>query len=234
MNQEKIWEEFWEEHNKKFLSSDITPKEYHLDLKNIVNNYKDKRKIIEIGCGTGITSLLLNDNFDKTLLDCDINAIDLTKTLFKKADKQAQFINADMFETNINSKTYDIVFNSGVIEHFNYTERVKALKEYKRILIDNGFIILAFPNHYCLPYRIGYLMANLLNKWPYPKEYKLYDMAKELKECNLMLEKRLIIADNMLAESLNFNKILKNIFCFFNKLFKFEGYLTVLIIKNEV
>ena len=74
------------------------PFEHQQDLKTIIDEYLEvSSKIIEIGCGTGLTSLILDDNFDKTLLDKDERALSLAKNSFDLKDKHATFINSDIF-----------------------------------------------------------------------------------------------------------------------------------------
>jgi len=76
---------------------------------------------------------------------------------------------AVQFNMPFKNETYDIVFNSGVIEHFDKKERSRALKEYSRILRNDGVIIIAFPNHFSVPYSLAYLVRNNLlfrYRWP--------------------------------------------------------------------
>jgi len=233
-------EEIWINHIKNSSVDDVikeydNPAIFQKELIKLINKeFKNKSKIIEVGCELGVTSLLLNDKFDKTLLDLNPLAIDLTKKAHIRLNKQANFIVADMFDMPFNNNEFDIVFNAGVIEHFNYKEREKALLEYSRILKNDGIIIIAFPNHYSLPYRLAYIIRNLFNKWPYPNEYKLFDLIKEIDNSNLILEKRVILSKKSLMNWLDFIKPLRKIFEVIDKFYNFEGYLTVLIIRKKI
>lgn len=231
MQQKKIWKSFWDKCEDN-LKDALEVKEYHLDLKKIIEQFQNKNDIIEIGCGTGITSLILDDRFKKNLLDYDENIINFAKQLFEKENKKAIFINEDIFSNTLVEKSYDIVFNSGLMEHYDKETRIRILKEFKRILKNDGCIIIAIPNHYCIPYRMGYIILRLLNMWPYPKEYKIKNFDTELKMLNLITEKNIICAKNILKDSIR-NKVLKSLYEIFTTIFGFEGYLRVFIIKKD-
>ncbi|TCL64737.1 methyltransferase family protein [Hydrogenispora ethanolica] len=209
------------------------PQEFQLALRDIIKSVKkssNPSKIIEIGCGNGITSLILDNNFEKYLLDYDPKAIELAKELFNLFNQQAQFFTSDMFDMPFVDEYFDIVFNAGVIEHFSFEDRVSALNEYSRVLKENGLLVIAFPNHYSLPYRLGYLKKVISGKWPYPQEFKLFDLKQELDSCSLELVKRVVTSKKTSFYFLS--RGLRSIFLSIDKFFKFEGYLTVLIIKK--
>ena len=232
-------EEIWINHIKNSTVEDVireynTPAMFQKELITLINNESnDNKKIIEIGCELGVTSLLLADKFDKTLLDLNPLAIELTKKAHMKLEKKAQFIVANMFKMPIKDKEFDIVFNAGVIEHFNQAERMSAFKEYSRIMKDNGIMYIAFPNHYSFPYRLAYKIRKLLHKWPYPDEYKIYDLKVEIQGANLILEERMVLSKSSVMNWLNFIPPLKFIVQFLDRFYRFEGYLTVLKIRKK-
>jgi len=96
-----------------------------------------------------------------------------------------------------------------------------------------GVMFIAFPNHYSLPYRLAYKIRKLLKKWPYPDEYKIYDLKEEIKNANLILEERIVLSKGSLMRWLNFAPPLKWIFQIIDKFYDFEGYLTVLKIRKK-
>ncbi|KNZ70047.1 type 11 methyltransferase [Thermincola ferriacetica] len=213
------------------------PHEFQVDLKNIINEYSEiYRDIIEVGCDTGVTSLILSDKFNKTLLDINPYAIELSKSVADKLNKKVTFVVADMFNMPFEDKSFDIVFNSGVIEHFDADQRTMLLAEYSRILRDNGLIIIGFPNHYSLPYRLAYVLHKkvlLGYNWPSPNEFKIFDMKNEIVKNNLILEKRVIVSKNYLFGLWNKFKPVKYIFKILDKFINFQSYLTVLVIRKN-
>jgi len=232
-------EEIWINHIKNTSVEDVvneynSPAIFQKELVELIDKeYSNNKKIIEVGCELGVTSLLLDDRFQKTLLDLNPLAIELTKKAHEELDKKSEYIVADMFNMPIENKEFDIVFNAGVIEHFGDEERTKALTEYSRIMKDGGVMFIAFPNHYSLPYRLAYKIRKLLKKWPYPDEYKIYDLKEEIKNANLILEERIVLSKGSLMRWLNFAPPLKWIFQIIDKFYDFEGYLTVLKIRKK-
>jgi ubiquinone/menaquinone biosynthesis C-methylase UbiE len=233
-------EEIWIKHIQNSTIEDIVneynnPAVFQKELVALIEKEVSlNKKIIEVGCELGVTSMLLDDSFNKTLLNLNPLAIELTKKAHIKLNKKADFIVANMFKMPFQDKTFDIVFNAGVIEHFNKDERKKALKEYSRILKDEGVMYIAFPNHYSVPYRLAYLIRKVLKKWPYPSEYKIYDLKEEINKTNLILEERIILSKKSVMKWLDFFSLLKKILIFLDKFYAFEGYLTVLKIRKKV
>ena len=231
-------EEIWKNHIKNTSIDDVikdynSPAIFQKELVQYIKNEIPDGRILEAGCELGVTSMLLADQFETTLLDLNSDAIELTKKAHELLDIKAEFVVGDMFKTPFNDKYFDVVFNAGVLEHFNKKERLLAIKEYSRIIKDNGVMILAYPNHYSLPYRLGYLVRRLINKWPYPKENKIYDMKYEINQANLVLKSRITISKKSLMRWVKFMPKIKKILCFIDRFFPFEGYLTVLKVAKK-
>ena len=231
------WQEVYEkEQIEEWLKQFENPAEFQLDLKNILNEYSNSHpKVIEIGCGIGITSLILSDKFERTLLDNNPKVIELAKEIAVIKNKNCNFILADMFKLPFGNNEFDLVFNSGVIEHFNFLDRVRLLKEYARILNKEGIMIIAFPNHYSPPYRTAYVVKKKLlagKDWPYPEEYKLYDLKAEIKAAGLKLLERRVVAKAMTFEFVEQWGWAKKLFKWWNYVKLIEGYLTVLKISK--
>jgi ubiquinone/menaquinone biosynthesis C-methylase UbiE len=235
MTQEEIWINLIKDTTVDDVIKEYNhPAIFQTELVDLIDQeYTYDKKIIEVGCELGVTSLLLNDSFNKTLLDLNPLAIDLTKEAHNNLNKKANFIVGDMFYMPIEDKKFDIVFNAGVIEHFDLNKRIKALKEYSRIMKDGGVMFIAFPNHYSLPYRLAYNIRKLLHKWHYPDEYKMYDLRMEIQSANLVLEERITLSKASLMRWLDFIPPIKKFFQFIDIFYKFEGYLTVLKIEKN-
>ena len=231
-------EEIWINHIKNTDVKDVineyhNPAHFQRELADLIKNNSGcgNFNVIEVGCELGVTSLLLPDKYNKTLLDLNPLAIDLVKKSHKELNKEATFLVADMFNMPIEDGKYHIVFNAGVIEHFNESERECAFKEYRRILKSNGIMYIAFPNHYSFPYRAAYIIRRFFNKWPYPEEFKIFDLKKEIDNAGLQLERRVTLSKKSLMKWLDFIPPLKWLLQLIDKTYNFEGYLTTLIIK---
>ena len=233
--QSEIWSELTELIDFKTLTINAEhPDEFQIDLKKVIDAFcKDNTQIIELGSFTGVTSLILDDRFDKTLLDIDRTALDLSKRLFHHFKKSAKFVQGDMFKTPFKDESFNIVFNSGVLEHYNFEERKRALSEYLRILKPNGIMLIAFPNHYSKPYRLAYLFLNMIKKWPYPKEKKLFNLYKEVNESGATICNRQVLAHETALLYVKGIRLVGIILSIIIKLVGYEGYLTVLTIKKK-
>lgn len=234
MKQEEIWLNLSAHKEiEDVVNAYNNPSYFQLALKDIIDSYADKyKKVIEVGCDTGITSLILDDQFKKTYLDLNPKAINILEQSAKKLKKDGDFVIADMFKMPFSNESFDIVFNAGVIEHFDLYERTLALKEYARILRKDGLMLIAFPNHYSVPYRISYLYKNLRKTWLWPQEYKIYDLRREIEQAGLCFEKRIVVNKENILNWIDFCYPLKKTLFWLDKCLNFEGYLTVIFIRK--
>ena len=124
----------------------ITANKY---IHKYLKNRKDP-KIIDIGAGTGKYSIALyNEGYDVT-------AVELVKhnlMYIKKANPniksyQGNALNMKRFK----DKTFDMVLLFGPMYHLiSEEEKLKALSEAKRILKDDGIILISYyMNEYCI------------------------------------------------------------------------------------
>jgi ubiquinone/menaquinone biosynthesis C-methylase UbiE len=235
MNQNEIWIN----HIKNLTAIDVVndynkPAIFQKELSDYINSYLGEyEKVIEVGCETGVTSFLLNNHFNKTLLDLNPNAIALAQEAAVLLNKNAKFVIGDMFKMDFQNNSFDLLFNAGVIEHFKKEERILALLEYSRVLRSKGKMIICYPNHYCTPYRFSYIVLRLFRRWPYPSEYRIYDLKEEIDLVGLVLEQRLTMSKKTIFNWLNFTPFMKSIFRMLDKLLNYEGYLTVLVIAKK-
>lgn len=102
-------------------------------------------KILDAGCGEGV----LVDRYRKK--GWAIEGIDLnySSDLVKRGS-----ILAMPYE----DKTFDCIFLLDVIEHLNYVDQEQCLAELKRILKDDGTLIVSIPNLAHLASRMSFLL----------------------------------------------------------------------------
>ncbi len=192
-----------------------------------------RRKIVEVGCETAVTSLLLADTHDVTAIDINQRAISLVEAASAALGRKVDAIVCDMFAMPFGDAEFDIVFNAGVIEHFSEEERARALAEYARVMKGDGRMFIAFPNHYCPPYRFAYLVMRLLGVWRFPSEYRIYDLGREAQRCGLSISQRLTLSRGTIFNWLSFLPPAKALFRLLDRVFHFEGYLTVVVLSKS-
>jgi SAM-dependent methyltransferase len=97
-------------------------------------------KIIDIGCATGSNLRLLKDMGFKNYLGLDNNTL---SKKFIENKNLGEVIVGDICQNNFPDKTFDLIIATDVLEHIN--DDNLALKEMRRILKDNGRIIVTVP-----------------------------------------------------------------------------------------
>ncbi|MCK5474912.1 MAG: class I SAM-dependent methyltransferase [Candidatus Aenigmarchaeota archaeon] len=143
-------------------------------------------KILEAACGSGLmSSRLSKQGADTYLLDFSAYALKDAGKNFKNNKQMFLGTKADIMKMPFNDNTFDIVWNQGVIEHFDKPEKV--VKEMMRITKKGGVLIIFIPA-YLSPLHIIYnilLTTKTINLWPFDKQKffktkELRDIAKDL------------------------------------------------------
>ncbi len=173
-NKEKAvakWDKYY--HKKNWLARMIDviieiyfSKVFEKDLKRITKGIKGD--IIELGCGSGImSSRLAKQGYNVSVLDISQNALNAAKQNFGKLKAKGAFIKADLFSMKLKKESYGIVWNQGVIEHFDDIEG--AVREMNRLVAKNGYLMIFVPA-YNSPLHMVYRTLSLLNLkslWPF-------------------------------------------------------------------
>ena len=100
---------------------------------------KKGSKILEVGCGAGLTTRYLAKKYDVKII-----GIDISEKMIKKAKernkklKNAEFMVADAQNLPFKDNTFDIVFTESVIAMV--PDKLKAIKEFKRVAKPGGYI----------------------------------------------------------------------------------------------
>lgn len=126
----------WEEQNKKrgmskFLSmGNYEKKRYSF----VADFFKDKKgKFLDVGCCSGGLKKYVNSD----LTYFGVDNTNLTFNGFRKLDLNCKIL---PFE----DKTFDAINCSAVLEHLFYP--LELLKEVKRVMKDDGYLLLSLPN----------------------------------------------------------------------------------------
>lgn len=184
--QKKVWDDLWSK------SGEFNSNEYFEcvvdSIKENINVPLKDANILEAGAGMGTTSLqLAKEGANVTLLDYSQIAIDKMDKMFKANNINASFLCNDIRKIDVEDNTYDVVFNSGVLEHFSYDEQVEILKELKRVCKPNGRVIVFVPNAKCLLYRTWKYVLESIGKWQYGIEVPIVSLENQFKDAGLNL-----------------------------------------------
>ena len=155
--------EFWEKHWQKrcnYIEEHGTPWQFDGYWQNKL--YKRKigvfnrlvgdarsKKILEPGAGCEIVSLAqVSRRAQVDLLELSDSAIRYMKMVRDyiglESEPRIYIGKGDLFDLPYEDNTFDITWNSGVIEHYDFAD--KAIIEMKRVTKPGGNILVAVPN----------------------------------------------------------------------------------------
>lgn len=120
---------------------------YKITLINVIKKYSDtNKKIMEIGCGSGVTSVYLgNLGYQVTGIDSDPDMIKLADSINTISNKFVVFKLGDILKLNYLIEYFDVIFSNGVMEHFDDSEIVSIINH--QILFCN-YLIISIPSDY--------------------------------------------------------------------------------------
>jgi len=178
---EEIWEKVW---TKNLITSDYSLK-YLEFMKEIQKDLPPGSKVLEAGCGTGQTLALLSERHETHGLDISRAALKLTRYSCNNP------VLGNIFAIPFKDNSFDLVYNSGVIEHFREPGNVAAIREMARITKPSGKVIIIVPNTLCIWYKVGKYIAVMQKNFEfgYEEDYSPRRLVKASIQADLMIEK---------------------------------------------
>ncbi|MEA2037368.1 MAG: class I SAM-dependent methyltransferase [Nanoarchaeota archaeon] len=135
-------------------------------LKKITKN--SKGNIIELGCGSGIMSARLAEKgYDVTVFDISKEALRISNGNFVKNKAKGNFVQGDLLNIQLKPGSFDIVWNQGVIEHFD--DITEVVLKMNKLVKKGGYLILFVPA-YNSPLHFAYKILTALHLkslWPF-------------------------------------------------------------------
>jgi ubiquinone/menaquinone biosynthesis C-methylase UbiE len=143
-NRVELEKTFWDSFAKKYdkFINKIASKTYGIIFDNLAIDTSKSENLLEIATGTGIIALRLSDHITKII------AIDIAPEMIKIAKEKSlqksisniDFRIGDSCNLEFQDKTFDTIIASNVL-HLLFEPNL-ALQEMKRVLKDNGQIII--------------------------------------------------------------------------------------------
>lgn len=129
----------------------------------------ESKRIIEVGCGSGLTSLALAQQGAKcALLDLSPEALRIAAAEFTKVGLPVpELFNQDALKNTLPSDAFDVSWNGGVIEHFYDSGKELLVQEMLRITKPGGSVIVLVPNAACWHFQIVQAWMKLRGTWVY-------------------------------------------------------------------
>ncbi len=164
----KTWSNYWKSHSRKVTEWDTLSQSIYSTLLMECDAISEKQ-LMEAGCGTARINVRLAKNARSvTCLDISPEALEIAKGMLKDASN-VHFELSSILSIS-KTKNYDIVWNAGVLEHFNPADQEKALNEFLSILNPDGKVIIFTPFSRCVLYRFAKFLLEKTGIWPYGRE----------------------------------------------------------------
>jgi len=191
---ETTWREYWKDNvdaiKYDVKGADLSSLIFEETLNNLLHKPLDRQSVIECGSGSGrISALVAGKAKDTMLLDIVEPVVAKCKRLFKEYNLKGKFIVGDILNMPIKNNMFDLVWNSGVLEHFIGSERQTALENMKRVCVPGGLMLIFTPSRKALFYRFGKWVMEKRGCWPYGDEYPVDTLYGECKKAGLVLRK---------------------------------------------
>lgn len=187
------WKNFWKDFSvsdKNFKLSKyrkILLKELKKELSE--NFGKDNIRILNAGCGIDPIPLYLmnHSNTEFYLLDISKDCLDINKRFFvnklsKEDLKKINFVEGDILKLEFPDGYFDIIYNTGVLEHFNEREKLKIASEFARTLKKGGILLTLNPSKKSKFYTYMKTYLEKIDEWGYGPEYPITSLENIIKE----------------------------------------------------
>lgn len=177
-NQVKLWNIDYEELNYNSVLSSVlgfTDSPGWLRIREHLTKYFGNLaglKSIELGCGLGKLSVILNTlGVETTLLDFNLTAIEGAKKVHEFFECNSKFIHSDALDVEHISDKFDISLSVGTAEHFTGENRRKYIFNHIRVLKPKGIAIIWAQHKYGLSFNAMHFLYNKFKRIPdYPYE----------------------------------------------------------------
>lgn len=147
------------------------------------------KRALEPGVGTGwIAVNLANRGAIITALDVSDDALAIARRSFVEARQQATFVPGTVFDLPFTDGSFDLVYNTGLLEHFERPVRAQALAEMLRVLSAQGVCVTINPNARAKMYRRLKAAAERRGTWDVGYEEPLYTLGDVLDHKRYVLE----------------------------------------------
>lgn len=143
------WDEYWQSKDKKRGKVYDTVAEFYRkhiirpSLNHFIRKYFVRgASLLHAGCGSGQVDADIRHYVSITGLDLSQNALAIYR---RENGELCKTLHGSIFQIPLPDQTMDGVYNLGVLEHFNEAEIAKILKEFRRVLKEDGKLVAFWP-----------------------------------------------------------------------------------------
>jgi len=146
---EQEWDVYWEKQKNadNALYDTIASFYRTFIIKPTLNHFTKKyfppqSNILHAGCGSGQVDTDISRKFKIIAMDVSANALKINKRVNKN---RCKLLKGDIFSIPLSTKSVDGIYNLGVMEHFSQDDIQKILKEFHRVLKNDGKLLIFWP-----------------------------------------------------------------------------------------
>ncbi|MFP4521870.1 MAG: class I SAM-dependent methyltransferase [Fibrobacterota bacterium] len=134
------WDDYWKNYSISKAERWIV-RQRHEVICGILDKMTEKPvKVLEIGCGFGSNLRLIKADRE----DAECTALDNSPVAIEKISEEIpDAVTADCCATGLPDNTYDLIYSSGLMEHFR--DETPLIRESRRILKEGGILLTFVP-----------------------------------------------------------------------------------------
>jgi dolichol-phosphate mannosyltransferase len=144
------WDSYWsEKESGGSFAYDLIAATYRslVIRRNLTNairrTFASGSRLLHAGCGSGQVDRDLHADMQITAIDLSLAALDL----YGRNNPQAAAVRqASIFDLPFPDGSFDGVYNLGVIEHFDEQQIIDMLLEFRRVLTEEGRVLMFWPH----------------------------------------------------------------------------------------
>jgi ubiquinone/menaquinone biosynthesis C-methylase UbiE len=124
-------------------------------------------RVLELGCGTAIDAYRLAEALPRAGvvgIDNSPAGLALARSLRPHFGRPIDFVQGSIADIPFADETFDLVFSSGVLEHFR--DAMPAMRESRRVTRRGGLVVVHVPQRYNL-YALYSNVRQKMGKWPF-------------------------------------------------------------------
>jgi 2-polyprenyl-3-methyl-5-hydroxy-6-metoxy-1,4-benzoquinol methylase len=176
------WLRFYERHKGTLATSSLSTElsrynQYFFDriVENLIPKLRTKEPVRLWSAGSGIDCLSLKlkaiygNSIEVTITDVSGECMNMNRRMFEENGLSANFIVADLFEES-HTDAFDIVYNTGLLEHFQRTEQEMLLRTFSDSLQWGGAYMTCVPHSKAILYTHCMRRMKARNAWPFGPE----------------------------------------------------------------
>ena len=157
----------WEWPDEEFLDPTLDPEQSEIlaTLTSLCRDGVTGTRILEPGAGTGRVGYHLHRMGAHVVLsDLSPNSISGSCLRFAAGgSRPLGIVRADLLSLPFADQSFDLVWNSGVMEHFAPEALVRGLREMGRV--SARLVAVFVPHLFCVPYNVARLLAVDTGAW---------------------------------------------------------------------